>query len=267
QQLALAYEQQRKLNRLKDQFILNVSHELRTPLTEVYGFLELLSDYHGQLDAATQATFLSNAKSGCQELMRMVGDVLSATQASSEVTPPQLEVCSVAQVVRDVLHHLDPREAQAYNLRLEIREDVTVWADEHYVRQILRNLLSNAFKYCPKQTAVIISATPHQPPPQVEISVTDAGPGIPPDELPLLFEKFVRLQRDLAGTVPGTGLGLYLSKQFAEAMGGHMWAESSGQVGAGSRFCFTLRAAPPASLSDSRSPTMHGSEPAPGQLL
>ena len=127
QQLALAYEQQRKLNQLKDQFILHVSHELRTPLTEVYGFLELLSDYHGQLDAATQATFLSNAKSGCQELMRMVGDVLSATQASSEVTPPQRAVCSVAQAVRDVLHHLDPREAQAYALRLEISEDVSLY--------------------------------------------------------------------------------------------------------------------------------------------
>ena len=273
-QLALAYEQQRKVNQLKDQFILNVSHELRTPLTEVYGFLELLSDYHGQLDAATQATFLNNAKSGCQELMRMVGDVLAATQASSEVNPPQLEVFSVAQVVRDVLHHLDPREAQTYDLRLEIPEDLTVWADQHYMRQILRNLLSNAFKYCPKQTAVVISATLHQPPPQgtdappqVEISVTDAGPGIPPDELPLLFEKFVRLQRDLAGTVPGTGLGLYLSKQFAEAMGGQMWAESSGQVGAGSRFCFTLRAASPASLSDNLSLTMHGFEHAPGRLL
>ncbi len=251
QQLALAYKHQRQLNDLKDQFIVHVSHELRTPLTEVSGYLELLSDYHGDLDAATQAMFLNNARSGCQELIRLVGDVLDATQASSEVKPPQLEACSVAQVVRDVLHHLDPREAQAHDLHLEIPDHFTIWADRHYVRQVLRNLLANAFKYCPKQTAVVISATLHEPTTQVCISVKDAGPGIPPDELPLLFGKFVRLKRDLAGTVPGSGLGLYVSKQFVEAMGGHMWAESSGQVGEGSRFCFTLRAASPASLQAS----------------
>ncbi len=258
QQLALAYKQQRQLNDLKDQFIVHVSHELRTPLTEVYGYLELLSDYPGPLDAATQATFLTTAKSGCQELMRMVGNVLDATQAGSEVNPHQLEACSVAQVVRDVLHQLDPREAQAYHLQMEIPEDLTVWADQHYVRQIIGNLLSNAFKYCPKQTAVVISAALPKPtpqrtdaPPQVCISVEDAGPGIPPDELPLLFGKFVRLKRDLAGTVPGTGLGLYLSKQFVEAMGGRIWVESSGRGGEGSRFCFTLLTAPPASLEAS----------------
>lgn len=255
QQLALAYQHQRQLNELKDHFLLNVSHELRTPLTAVDGYLELLSDYHGQLDAATQATFLNNARSGCQELIRLVDAVLTATQARSEVRPPQLEACSVAQVVQDVLHHLDPREAQAYHLHMEIPEHLTIWADQHYVRQILRNLLSNAFKYSPKQTTVVISARLHEPatqgtdlPPQVCMSVKDAGPGIPPDELPLLFGKFVRLKRDLAGAVPGSGLGLYVSKQCVEAMGGHMWAESSGQVGEGSRFCFTLLAAAPASL-------------------
>src|SRR5258707_6850357 len=181
----------------------------------------------------------------------MVGHGPNAKQASSEVKPPQLEACSVAQVVRDVLHHLDPREAQAYDLHLQIPEHFTIWADRHYVRQVLRNPLANAFKYFPKQTAGVISATLHEPTTQVCMSVKDAGPGIPPDELPLLFGKFVRLKRDLAVTVPGSGLGLYVSKQFVEAMGGHMWADSSGQVGAGSRLCFTLRAASPASLQAS----------------
>ncbi len=72
----------------------------------------------------------------------------------------------------------------------------------------------------------------------------DEGPGIPPEEVPLLFGKFVRLQRDLSGAVRGTGLGLYISKQLVEAMQGHLWVESAGRMGEGSRFCFTLPIAP-----------------------
>jgi signal transduction histidine kinase len=72
------------------------------------------------------------------------------------------------------------------------------------------------------------------------ISVKDTGPGIPPEEIGLLFERFVRLQRDLAGAKRGTGLGLYISKQLVEAMGGRIWVESSGIEGEGSLFCFTL---------------------------
>lgn len=76
----------------------------------------------------------------------------------------------------------------------------------------------------------------------------DAGPGIPPEELPLLFEKLVRLKRDLAGPTRGTGLGLYICKHLVEAMGGRIWVESSGRMGEGSRFCVTL---PPYIFQDS----------------
>jgi len=108
-------------------------------------------------------------------------------------------------------------------------------------------LLSNAFKYAPKQTPVIIRAVIREgagretgAPAQVCISVEDAGPGIPPAERALLFEKFVRLKRDTTGTVRGTGLGLYISKHLVEAMGGSIWVESTGREEEGSRFCFTL---------------------------
>jgi signal transduction histidine kinase len=76
------------------------------------------------------------------------------------------------------------------------------------------------------------------------ISVKDSGPGIPQDEIPLLFGQFVRLKRDLRGRVRGTGLGLYISKHLVEAMGGRIWVESTGIPGEGSRFCFTLPCTP-----------------------
>jgi signal transduction histidine kinase len=251
QEMAIALEQQRQLNQLKDQFLLNVSHELRTPLTEVSGYIELLSDHQEDLDTALQATFLKHARDGCQELLLLVNQVLAATQTSSEVNPPQFEAYSVVQVVREVVEHLDPRHTQDYQLHLDIPEHLTVWADPQH----LRHLLSNAFKYCPRQTAVVISAALSEriaqgtdPPAQVCISVKDTGPGIPPAELPLLFGKFVRLKRDLTGTTRGSGLGLYISKQLVEAMHGRIWVESPGRAGEGSCFCFTLPTPAHASL-------------------
>ena len=244
-------EQQRLLNQLKDQFILNVNHELRTPLTEVYGYLELLSEYQGQIDAATQVQFLQNAKEGCQELILLVNNVLDALAIAEEVRPPQREEFFIAPLVRDVLAHLDPRQEETDRLRLAIPEPLTVWANGQLLRQVLRNLLANAFKYCPKPAAVVISAVLDDPraqgtdsTPHVYISVQDTGPGIPPAELPLLFQKFVRLKRDLSGPVRGSGLGLYISKRFVEAMDGRIWVESAGIAGQGSRFCVALPCPP-----------------------
>lgn len=127
------------------------------------------------------------------------------------------------------------------------------------LRQVLRNLLSNAYKYSPENTSVEVSATILAQPtcipssaecaaegassPEACISVKDEGPGIPPDLIPLLFGQFVRLPRDLGGSVRGSGLGLYISKSLVEAMGGRIWVESSGIAGQGSRFCFTLPSA------------------------
>jgi len=104
----------------------------------------------------------------------------------------------------------------------------------------LRNLFSNIFKYVPPYTEVSIEASQSTPSSPVYLSVQDRGPGIPPEEIPLLFEKFVRLKRDLAGPTRGTGLGLYICKRLVEAMGGRIWVESSGRPGEGSRFCLTL---------------------------
>lgn len=248
---AIAYEQQKQLNQFKDEFIMNVSHELRTPLTQVYGFLELLFDYHGQLDSEQQRTFLSRAKYGCQELMHLVNSILDATKAGSGLKPPPLEDIELTSITREVIDYLDPRQRQDYTLELAVPETLVVKADHQYLRQILRNLISNAFKYSPKQTQISISAELLQPEegqlkytPQVLICVKDTGPGIPPEEIPQLFQRFARLKRDVSGTVRGTGLGLYVCKQLVEAMHGKIWVKSTGIAGEGSTFCFTLELAP-----------------------
>lgn len=249
QRMTAAFEQQRQLNQLKDQFILGINHELRTPLTQVYGFLELLNTYREQLDATMQAMYLKKAMEGCEELMLLITNVLDATQIKSGGNSSQCEEVPVVQVVREVLDHFDPQTQQAYTIHLDISEQLSVWADKQFTRQILRNLLSNAFKYSPQHTTIAITAAMFEDDPQqtdttsrVCVSVKDSGPGIPADELPLLFEKFVRLKRDAAGSIRGSGLGLYISKQLVEVMGGHIWVESSGRAGEGSCFRFTLLA-------------------------
>ena len=242
-----AYEHQQRLSRLKDQFLVNVSHELRTPLTEIYGYLELLLVHGGQLDSSMRTTFLTHAMSGCEELKLLVNNVLDAVHLDKQMMPPQRENVVLARIVNDVLMQFDPRTIEKYEVRVQVPETLSVRADPQYLRQVLRNLLSNAFKYAPTQTAVIVSALRGTDGPlamvpysHIGIYVKDHGPGIVAEDIPLLFEKFVRLKRDLSGSVRGTGLGLYISKRLVAAMGGVMWVESSGIPGHGSCFCFTL---------------------------
>jgi len=250
-QIAQAYEQQKQLNHLKDQLLIHLNHELRTPLTTLHGYLELL-DYCGpQIDPELYARFLHNAMCGCEELQRLIESVLHALQANTvgtSTTVEQKENIPVLALVQELLEQSDPRTREEHPLRLDIPAHLITLANAHSTRQVLRNILSNAFKYSPPGSPVSIRAAdyPAETPGEamVVISVKDAGPGIPPDELPLLFHQFVRLQRDVSGAIRGTGLGLYISKQLVEAMGGKIWVESTGIPGEGSLFCVTLPSVP-----------------------
>jgi signal transduction histidine kinase len=244
---ALEVIQQQQINELKDLLLMNLSHELRTPLTEVYGYLELLRDYRQELDETQQNRFLTSAAHGCTELLDIISSVLDVNNLTHSEQRESFESVLVAQFVQELIDHWGIQAEQNYTLVLDIPEQLEVWASRQQLRQILRNLLSNAMKYSPLHSRISISARCLDvdrggtfASSDVCISITDEGPGIPPSDVPLLFNKFVRLRRDLAGTVRGTGLGLYISKQLVEAMNGRIWIESSGKEGEGSRFCFTL---------------------------
>jgi signal transduction histidine kinase len=250
-QMEIAYKHQRYLNQLKDEFILNVNHELRTPLTETYGYLEILNQYCDTLDEETQADFLNKALHGCENLIQLVNNVLAATYISGEGKEPNLEDFVVAPVVENILDQFDSQEKQKHCFKIAIPATLAIRADQEFFRRILRNLISNASKYAPAHTPITLDAvvefegtSENEAPSYIRFCVQDAGPGIPADEIPLLFEKFVRLKRDLSGKERGSGLGLYLCKHLVEAMGGRIWIESSGIDGEGSSFYFTLPGAP-----------------------
>ena len=240
QRIMLAYEQQRQINELKDQFLEHVSHELRTPLTVLGSSLELLKEYLDLLDPAERIQLLTRALANYEELVSLVNGVLEAVTVTGAFPPTRSEGVAVREVVEKVLAHLDPRDVEAYTIRLQVAEHVQVWADPQFLYHVLQNLLSNIFKYVPTQTTIYVEATQPAPFAPVCLIVQDAGPGIPPEELSLLFEKFVRLKRDLGGPIRGTGLGLYICKRLVEAMDGHIWVESAGRMGEGSRFCVAL---------------------------
>ena len=192
--------------------------------------------------------FLSRAIESHAELVSLVDTVLEAVTVTKELPQACCEELSVHRVVRDVLEQLDPAIVRTYTLQVQISESLQVWADPQFVRQILRNLLSNVFKYVPPHAVVGIEAMQSDTISPVCICVQDAGPGIPLEEQPLLFEKFVRLSRDRLGTIAGSGLGLFICRQLVEAMNGRIWVESTGIAGEGSRFCFTLPATAPVRL-------------------
>lgn len=240
QQVALAYEHERKINALKEQFLLNVGHELHTPLAVLAGFLDLLVVYHEKIELETRMDILKKAQSSQQELVTLVEQVLDATKVISDIPQMKPEQVHLHDLLVQIIAPLASGLLANYTLCLQVDEQVTVWADPQFLRQILRNLLSNISKYVPTQTEIRIEITEADASSLVCLLIQDAGPGIPANELPLLFEKFVRLQRDQRGSQSGSGLGLYICKQMVETMGGQIWAASSGKPGEGSRFYLTL---------------------------
>lgn len=253
----------KELEQRKDEFVMHVSHELRTPLTAVSGYLALLKEHYEKLDPSTKGMFLDRALANCQELALLVNSVLEALYITGNAHVPYYEELSISEVVYEVLTQIDPRQKAAYTIEMQIPAEMKARADRQFLLQILRNLFSNVFKYVPQQTPIIISAVRRQSDQEIDtvapicIRVQDAGPGIPPAEQPLLFQKFARLNRDLSGTVRGTGLGLHNCKILVEAMGGQIWVESSGQPGEGSCFCFTIREGSSPSSSTPFVPHIH----------
>jgi signal transduction histidine kinase len=228
-------KKEKELATLKDQFITNIYHELRTPLTNVLGSLSILRENRQSLSGEEQQMFLNEAVYAGDELQRIVDNVLDATQADSDVRSPWIRVFELDRVVLDVLDHMD---ALDHALHLDICQGLLVQGDSQQVEQVMRNLLSNCFKYTPKECPIMIRIWPHNA--EAVVCVQDKGPGIPTDEIPKIFQKFSRLERDIAGPVRGIGLGLYICRKLIENMGGRIWVESTGVAGEGCCFFFAL---------------------------
>lgn len=239
--LRLAYERQKELDRLKDQFITTASHELRTPLTAVQGYIELLATFDQELPAADRAAFLATASRGCDELALMVANIMDVGRMQYDGTEQmQVGAHPLAEVIAQSLEIFQAQvQRENRTVSISVPRDIQVLVDDFRLRQVILNLVSNAFKYSAVGSPLEIACeTLHDD--RAIVRIRDYGHGIPMDEQPRLFERFTRLERDMNSPVRGAGLGLFISRKLIEAMGGQVWVESTGVEGEGSTFSLML---------------------------
>jgi signal transduction histidine kinase len=221
----------------KSEFLANMSHELRTPLNAIMGFSELLSErLFGELNAK-QDEYLKDIHASGQHLLSLINDILDLSKIEAGRMELELTDFHLPTALDNALTLVRERAARrgiALHIAADERLD-DVRADERKVRQVVLNLLSNAIKFTPDGGRVEVRAKPVNG--SVEVSVTDTGAGIAPEDQEAIFEEF-RQVGTAAKKVEGTGLGLTLSRKFIELHGGKIWVES--QLGTGSTFTFTI---------------------------
>lgn len=263
--LGVAYARAQQLDALKAQFITHINHELRTPIMTLQGYIDYLRLARESLPDDEIAAALDKAGVTADTLVALLSNILDIRRIESQ-EPLNSEPVPVREVLDGALALIDPRvsEGTVRDLRLHLPDGFVIWGDRVRVQQILTNLLSNALKYSEPGTPIEINGRTVRVAPLTfarerrgerisrelaEITVRDYGHGIPPDQIPLLFNRFARLPRDLASKVIGSGLGLYLCKVFAESMGGTIRAESTGVPGEGTTFILQLPT-PPATTTE-----------------
>jgi signal transduction histidine kinase len=316
--LEQALEQQKELDRLKDDFIVTASHEFRTPLSAIHGYASLLQRHSARLTADQALRFSTEITRAAQQLVGMVTTLMDASRVDSRKLSLSMQPVEVRPLAESALALIQPDILQP--VHMEIPDGLWVYADQERLRQVMTNLLVNAGKYSPSScpidflarvesqftppesalaakpanpTSAILrssSAPPVSTPPAalqtghaplrparpapygalpidgsvgtppagyVIFSVVDRGEGISLDDQKKLFQKFVRLQRSLTTPVRGTGLGLYICRQYLTAMGGSIWVEST--PGQGATFSFVLPLMqPPADGNGKMGPSWRG---------
>jgi PAS domain S-box-containing protein len=226
---------QRKLEQMRSEFVATVSHELRTPLASIYGAAMTLRDRTGGTDLQRQLLSIVTGES--ERLVQIVEEILLASELTSGELALRLERVDAAGIAERAVEAARPRLPDNLSLDLATTDGLPpVSADEAKARQVLVNLIDNAVKYSPSGGRIELRLERRNG--YVQIAVKDEGLGIPPTEQEHIFEKFYRLDPDMARGVGGTGLGLYICRELAERMGGRVHVKS--WPGVGSTFYFDL---------------------------
>ena len=226
----------KQLESARKEFVANVSHELRTPLSLIKGYVETLLD--GAKDnPEVSCKFLQTIDRNAERLKLLIEDLLTISELESGRMKINVVALELRPLVAKVFADFKSRAEAKHVQLIDVVEDLRVRADSDRLEQVLGNLIDNAIKYGRPEGQVKVSArmVEHG---QVEIEVRDDGPGIPPEALERVFERFYRVDKARSREQGGTGLGLSIVKHIVQSHGGRVWAKS--ELGHGASFYFTL---------------------------
>jgi len=217
---------------LQEDFVSTISHELRTPLGFIKGYSTSLLRQDTNWDEETQKEFLTIIDEEADRLSLLIENVLESARLQSKTLPLRFQPLRLDAVLRDVVLRIRSRKKEL-DVSMQLEAVPPIFADGVRLAQVFENLFTNAIKYAPDSSIVILLS---QVGDHALVSFIDHGPGIPKDSLPLIFERFYRVRGEK--TVTGTGLGLYICKQIILAHRGKIWAEST--PGQGTTFFIEL---------------------------
>jgi two-component system phosphate regulon sensor histidine kinase PhoR len=226
----------KQLERTREEFVANVSHELRTPLSLIKGYAETLLD-SARNDPEVAGRFLKIIERNANRLDLLIQDLLTISSLESGRIKLNLQPVPLRPLVEKVLADFKSRaNAKGVKLVNDLPE-LTAMADVNRLEQVLANLVDNAIKYGRGQGTISIGGQKADGD-QIEIFVQDDGPGIPPESLDRVFERFYRVDKARSREQGGTGLGLSIVKHIVQSHGGKVWVKS--ELGKGATFFFTL---------------------------
>ena len=227
----------KELDKLKDEFVSLASHELRTPMTAIKSYIWMVLNKSKNLDPQTRS-YLDIASQETEHLIKLVQNMLTISRIESqrlELTLENLDLFEIVKLVYDTLKIKADEKHLTFTL-LPYPEKLIVNGDKDKLSEVFENIIGNALKFTPNNGTISIHFTTEKN--TTAVRVTDSGPGISKENLSKLFQKFGRLEEAKQNRTPGTGLGLYISKQIVELHKGSIEIES--EVGKGTTFTVNL---------------------------
>jgi signal transduction histidine kinase len=216
-----------RLEQMREEFLATTVHEVRQPITKISGFAQLAERMldRPELDLSRVRESLHQIRDAANQMGTLLETLVDSSQNALGGLVLQPQTADIAAVLSDVIEHLEPDIAERVHIQVLGTGALHAHLDVTRAEQVMNNIIGNAAKYSTLDSDITITVAVRGD--RAVISVVDGGIGIPEDDLPLLFGRYVRAHNAL-GHAPGLGLGLYLSRAIVEAHGGRIWAESPG---------------------------------------